>query len=106
MTEEEIKKIVKMTVKELKREGMAKEIDDVMFEDMSKRLYYHFNEGYSEEVARVLERIKTDFYYSIIPMYYGKRMTHEAIAEKLNVEVSTITRNKKRLCIDIYRLLE
>ena len=106
MTEDEVKQIVKLTVKELKKEGMVKELDDVMFEDMSKRLFYHFNEGYSEDVARVLNEIKTDFYYSIIPMYFGKRMTHEAIAEKLNVEVSTITRNKKRLCIEIYRLLE
>lgn len=106
MTEEEIKKVVAMTVKAMKKEGMTKEINEVMFEEMSKRLYYHFNEGYSEDIAKVLNEIKTDYYYSIIPMYYGKRMTHEAIAEKMNVEVSTITRNKKRLCIEIYRLLD
>lgn len=106
MTDEEIKKIVTMTVKAMKKEGMTKEINEVMFEEMSKRLFYHFNEGYSEDIAKVLNEIKTDYYYSIIPMYYGKRMTHEAIAEKMNVEVSTITRNKKRLCIEIYRLLD
>jgi len=105
MTEDEIKKIVSLTVKAMKKEGMTKEFSEVMYEEMSKRLFYHFNEGYSEDIARVLNEVKTDVYYSIIPMYYGKRMTHEAIAERMNVEVSTITRNKKRLCIEIYRLL-
>ena len=61
MTEDEVKQIIKLTVKEMKKEGMIKELDDVMFEEMSKRLFYHYNEGYSEEVARVLNEIKTDF---------------------------------------------
>lgn len=106
MTDEEIKKVVRMTVKAMKKEGMTKEFSDVMFEEMSKKLFYHFNEGYSEDIAKALNDIKTDIYYSIIPMYYGKRMTHETIAEKMGVEVSTITRNKKRLCIEIYRMLD
>lgn len=106
MTEDEVKRIVALTVRQMKKEGMVKEINEIMFEEISKRLCYHFNEGYSEEIAKVLNEIKTDSYYTIIPLYFGKRMTHEQIAEKMGVDVTTITRNKKRLCIEIYRLLD
>lgn len=106
MTEEEIRRIVTMTVKAMKREGMLRNANDVMYGEMARRLHGHFNEEYSEKVAKALNEIKTDMYYSIIPLYYGKRMTHEDIAEAMNVEVSTITRNKKRLCIELYKLMD
>lgn len=106
MTEEEIKKIVRMTVKAMKKEGMTKNFSEVMYREMARRLYSHFNEEYSDEVAKALNEVQKDMYFSIIPLYYGKRMTHEQIAEKMSVEVSTITRNKKRLCIEIYRLMD
>lgn len=106
MTEEEVRKVVQMTVKAMKREGMTRKFSDVMYRDAARMLYSHFNEEYNERVAKVLNEVKTDPYYCIIPMYYGKRMTHEQISEKMSVEVSTITRNKKRLCIDICRLLD
>lgn len=105
LTEEEIRQVVSLTVKELMKEGMTKEFDDVIFEETKRLLSYHFNEKYSEDVARVLNDIKTDEYYPIIPLHYGKGLTHEAIAEKMGREVSTITRNKKRLCKEIYKLL-
>lgn len=106
MTKEEIERIVKMTVKEMKREGMTKNFNEVMYHEACRKLHSHFNEEYSEEVARALEELKTDLYFQIIPMYFGKRMTHEQIAEKMSVEVSTITRNKKRLCIEMHRLCD
>ena len=102
MTKEEIREVVEMTVKAMKKQGMTKIYGEIMYREMARKLYGHFNDEYSEKVARAMEEIKTDPYYSIIPMYYGKRMTHEQIAEKMSVEVSTITRNKKRLCIEIY----
>ena len=105
MTKEEIREIVEMTVKTMKKEGMTKDFREMVYREMSRMLHGHFNDEYSEKVARAMEDVKTDPYYVIIPMYYGKRMTHEQIAEKLAVEVSTITRNKKRLCAEIYARL-
>lgn len=105
MTRDEIEEIVQLTVKTLKREGMTKTFSEIMYRDTARLLYNHFNDEYSEKVAKALNSVKTDMYYPIIPMYYGKRMTHEQIAEKMSVEVSTITRNKKRLCIEICRYL-
>lgn len=105
MTKEEIKEIVELTVKAIKREGMTKDFKEIIYRETSGMLREHFNNQYSEKVARAMDELKTDPYYMIIPMYYGKRMTHEQIAEKLAVEVSTITRNKKRLCAEIYARL-
>ena len=102
MTEEEERKVVEMTVRAMKKEGMTKDFQEVTYKEMARKLHSHYSDEYSEKVARAVEGVKTDPYYAIIPMYYGKKMTHEQIAEEMSVEVSTITRNKKRLCIEIY----
>ena len=106
MTKKEIESVVRLTVKSLKKEGMMKSLRDVIYRDTCRKLYSHFNEMYSEEVAKALNDVKTDLYFSIIPLYFSKRMTHEQIAEQMSVEVSTITRNKKRLCIEIGSLMD
>ena len=101
MTKEEVRDIVEMTVKAMKKEGMTKNFNEIIYKDMARKLNAHYNDEYSDKVAKAMDEVKTDQYFSIIPMYYGKRMTHEQIAEKMMVEVSTITRNKKRLCVEI-----
>lgn len=48
-------------------------------------------------IENALSSIERDPYYSIIEMIYFEHKTREQIAEFYDVEVKTITRNKKRL---------
>ena len=50
--------------------------------------------------------MKDDDYFDIIPLYYFTGNTIEHIASGYDVDISTITRNKKRLCYEIYMILE
>jgi len=48
-------------------------------------------------IDAVLDSLKDDSYYEIIPMKYFERKTREEIAEHFDVDVKTISRNKNRL---------
>lgn len=107
MDKNEVKKIVEMTVKELKKENMLKETSTAIYVEVSERLTKHFRNGENDEnVKNALNDFKDDMYIDIIKMYYQKNMTIESIAEELDVDVSTIVRNKKRICISLYNLLQ
>ena len=88
MTRDEVKSIVIETIAELKRSGMLK---DNSYEEISKKL----KDGKKVD----LTRIKDDPYFDIIQLYFRDGCTNEKIAELLGVDVSTVTRNKKRLCL-------
>ncbi len=104
MTENEVKVIVKATIKELRKSGYLKRSDDIAYSEISARLFDYFKHPDSDpDIATALNGIKGDHYYKIIPMYYRDRVTIDWIAEEFNCEISTITRNKKRLCLRIYR---
>ena len=109
-TEELIKKVVRQTVDELKRAGMLRDDTSEKYREASKILkrYYKANEepGFMKAVGNTLSILTEDQYYSILPLYYCHGYTNESIAELLNVEVSTVTRNKKRLCIEFYNWYE
>ena len=107
MNAEQIKQIVKETVSELKRQGMLQNDINVKYKEASDILkqYYLAEEtepGFMPQVGEALCALTKDPYYSIIPLYYCHLYTIERIAELLEVEVSTVTRNKKRLCIAFY----
>lgn len=50
-----------------------------------------------ELVDAALQRIRKDKYFDVIPMLYFEGKSREYIAERFEVDVSTITRNKNRL---------
>lgn len=108
MTEEAtIKKIVEITIKELKRKSIIKDMTDVIYNEISERIEKHYVDGEQDiKLKEALEELKKDCYIDVIEMYYKERLTSESIAEKLHVNASTIKRNKKRLCLEIYELLE
>lgn len=104
LTEKEVRDIVKATIRELKKGGYLKRSDDIAYSEISARLFEYFRHPDSDpDIAQALERVKGDQYYKIITMYYRDRYTIDWIAEDFNCEISTITRNKKRLCLRIYR---
>ena len=107
MTEQEIKEYIDLTVKrsisEMKKNGLLKDAGNVLYEDAIEILTNYYNSGKAEaSITYAIQSIRFDPYYRIIPLYFEKCYKLEAIAEELGVDVSTIVRNKKRLCLDIY----
>ena len=107
MPDDEIKRIIDLAVKtsiaEYKKSGLLKDSDNVAYSDASEILtsFYQSNKTDSS-VAYAIQGQRFDPYFKIITMYFQDKRTIESIAEELGVDVSTIVRNKKRLCLAIY----
>ena len=107
MPDEEIRKIIDLAVKtsiaEYKRSGLLKDSDNVAYSDASAILTsYYDSEKKDAALTYAIQGQRFDPYFKIITMYFSDKKTIEAIAEELGVDVSTIVRNKKRLCLAIY----
>lgn len=72
---------------------------DEKAEEQIQELEYRINniKKFINVIDDALAKIKTDPYYEIILLKYVKNNTYEEIAEKLDKDVSTISRNKNRL---------
>ena len=104
--QELVKGTVKETVKELRKNGLLKRSDDVAYSEISERLFeYYRNPDRDEAMTEALSKVKSDYYFEIIPQYYSKKVTIDWIAEEFQCEISTITRNKKRLCLRLFQLV-
>ena len=110
MTESDIIKYIDMvvdkTVKALTKNNVLKNGDDVKYADISYMLIDYYQNGQNvPKIETALDIIKTDDYFEIIPMYYGDRLSISEVAKQLGKDTSTIVRNKKRLCLQIYTTL-
>ena len=105
MTEENVKQIVKYTIEELLGKSMIKYSDLIIYEKMSDRLREYYKTGNDPDLAYALDRLKDHPHIQLIEDYYKYNYTLEAIASDYGVEVRTISRRKKNLCIKIYKLL-
>lgn len=110
MTEAKMLKYIDMaverTLETLRRKGALKDMDDVVYGNISYALSDYYNSGQSvDKITKALDTAKFDEYFDIIPMYYGDGMKIDDIARVLGKDTSTIVRNKKRLCLLIYTLL-
>lgn len=109
MTDEErilVQEVIQMTIRELKRNGMLKEPRDTAYPEISARLRAFYKDGGTDEdMRRALAVLAGDKYSKIIPLYFDYGYTIEEIAEVYGVEVSTITRNKKRLCLRVHNMV-
>lgn len=102
-----IEKTVKKAFKELKENGALKSQGDLIYKDISKLLRQYFKTGEENVLLKnALDQLQDDYYIKIIPLYYSREKTIEELAAIYCVDVSTITRNKKRLCFEIYELME
>lgn len=107
MPEDEIRRIIDLTVKksiqEYKRSGLLKDADNIAYADASALLtaFYAAGEG-DAAIAYALAGVRFDPYFKIITLYFKDKRTIESIADELGVDISTIVRNKKRLCLAIY----
>lgn len=107
MTEEEVRAVVKMTIEELKKGGLLKGFSDIAYAEASSIIQAFYEDGEADPVIRkAIEDLKEDQYIKVIPLYFSYGYTIEKIAELFKVEISTITRNKKRLCLAIYNAVQ
>lgn len=66
--------------------------------DIQDMLFSYYANGYPDMTEK-LNRIACNRYFEIIELYYDKQYTIEQIAEIMGRDVSTITRNKKKLLL-------
>ena len=107
MTDDEIKKYIdiaiKRTISEYKKSGILKESDGAAYSDASQLLHNYFDNGEKDTaITYALQGIRFDPYFRIIPEYYKEHKQLEKIADELRADVSTVVRNKKRLCLEVY----
>lgn len=95
---------IQSTIQGLKAQGIIS--PDAPLRLTTSRLHdYYKNDMQDADITRALERLKEDRYIDIIPLYYYSHNTIEHIASLYDVDVSTITRNKKRLCKEISKII-
>lgn len=100
---EGIRMIVKEVIDELIRDGMLREASSMAYTEISAKIKAYYSRGQKdEEMKKAISAVEEDKYFKIIPLYFYYGYTIEEIAETFEVETSTIVRNKKRLCLEIY----
>lgn len=101
--EAEVKRIIQLTIKELRQQELMQDVEIAAYKEISDRLTKYFAlDPQDDELADALKKIESDRYRPILWMFYRDGYTVEEIAERLNVDVRTVSRNKKRLCLEIY----
>lgn len=107
MTPEEIKEIVKITLDELIQREIIKDNYQNILRIVERKLKDFFNNrGDGNNIGYVLRQLANDTYIDVLLFHYRDGKTLEAIAETMGVHVSTVKRNKQRLIIKIYNMLE
>lgn len=103
MTENEIKKIVSYTVDDLLDKSMIVKDDELSYQFMSRRLIRHYTQAADEKITNTLLGLKNDPYYDVIPLFYKNNKTITAISVTLHCDRATVSRNKKRLVLELYK---
>lgn len=110
MTDEEIKNYIdtaiERSIRAYRKAGIIKETEEAAYTDASAILANYYAEGQKDKtITYAINGLKFDQYLEIIPLYYGQNLKIERIAEVLGVDVSTVVRNKKRLALEIYKII-
>lgn len=106
LDETEVKRIVALTIYELQQRNILQGFEIAAYKEISNRLHSFFNlDVPDDDLQSALDKLKRDKYFHVLWMFYRDGYTVEEIAERLNVDVRTVSRNKKRLCLQIYETL-
>lgn len=107
LTDSEIKKIVRMTIRETYKTDRMKYAISEIYEEISQKLRRYYNgTEYSSNISIALDALRNDLYYDIIPLYYQQGKTVDNISRIMNIDSSTVVRHKKRLCLELFSMLE
>ena len=103
MTEKEVELVVEKTIIKLRQHGLLRRDDEVAYTEIKNRLYDNYKyPGDDPALDAAIDHFSDDPYFGILDGIFLKRMTQEELAEQYGCEPRTISRNKKRLCIDIW----
>lgn len=106
LSEEEMDKLADKIAARLETMNMLKPKDEFAYKKMNDALFeYYSGKPKDSAISEALKRMTGDAYFEILEMYYGQGFTQERIAEKIGCDTSTITKNKKRLCLHLYKLI-
>lgn len=106
MTAEQVREIVKITIDELtKRKMIDTENYYTKIRTVEVNLFNYFDDK-DNGMSHILNSLSDDPYIDIIFLQYRDGKTLEWVAEYYNKDVSTIKRNKKRLILKMYEMLE
>lgn len=105
LDEAEVKRIIQMTIKEMRKQELLRDAESAAYKEISERLNAYYIGYHDDDLQAVLREVECDRYFDIILLFYCEGHTVEAIAEQLDVDVRTVSRNKKRLCLEIYMRL-
>ena len=104
MDEKQVRMIVKATIAELKKQGLLNMRTE--YPKAAKMLFEYYADGEKDErITEAIDEIRGDLYFEAFEAFFRKEQTVEDIAEVYGVEVSTISRNKKRLSLKVYELV-
>ena len=106
MERDEVQAIVKMTIRELRRQGLLKDSYTVVLKDIEPVLREYFDKKNNKTIERFLVERSDDAYIDILYLHYRDNIAIGRIAEVLRKDISTIKRNKKRLIMALSDLLE
>lgn len=96
------REIVKLTVEELKKQNLIKTSSTSTFQKVEKLLYVLPDIGDKDDrfirsALEALEKVSSDPDFEIIEHKYFDKMTHEEIAEIMEIDPKTVTRRKNRI---------
>lgn len=104
MTEEEIRAIVDITIEEYKRKGLIVDKETAAYSDACELLQSYYDEGEKDlRISYAVQSVRFDPYFRVLSMYFKEHQKAEVIAQSMGVDISTVVRNKKRLCLEIYK---
>lgn len=103
---EEVREVVKITIEELLNENHLKDPYPEIKETVEHELRDFFNGGKSNRMGKVLNQLSDDKYIDLIFFHYRDGKTLEWLAGYYDKETRTISRNKKRLILEAYKLLQ
>ena len=106
MDREEIQDIVRMTISELKKQGMLKDRYTVILKEIEPVIKRYFQKKNNKKMEYFLIQNSDDPYIDIIYLHYRDNATIERIADCMEKDISTIKRNKKRLIMSLYKELK
>ena len=105
MKEEDLKKTVSETLTQLFEIGFLPKAGDLEYLQIRERLRRYYLLGGDRELYEALESLKSESYFNILPLTYRDKMTIEEIAELMDLERSTVSRNKRKLCLKLWQKL-
>ena len=106
-----VKLTVHETVAELRKSGFLTSPDKMAYKVAAQKIQDYFaaikagEPGDKDIRTAINQSISRDEYKNVLKLYYYDGKTIEQIAEVYDCDPCTITRNKKRLCLEVQRKL-